>query len=501
MRSKTLGVATVLVMTAGLLIATPAGANLFTHILRDAGEAGGKAAGHASPHLGAVGKAASHLKGLAGAPKGALAAHATPEGHWQFVNREGQVYTAGTADEMKRVLPTLSPDIATGESKFALYLSEDSVFQNRAALDQLPKDANLHVVTDGGAFSITRTGAGSGATLKAKIKSNISIELVDQALFDEAILYLGRPLNKANIRTIGFEPGAAKRLPSAPKLDAVTKTPLVDQLDPEFLASAFGAMRGQTALVVGRIENGKVFFMPSKAPEIGRDIDELVGAAAQSDVNLIVLHTDAGRQPGGLNWLWQSIEVGGFNDATKAANFGDFLDALAARRGGFEIAATTEGGGRVQILAKPTSVDGGMAAEATSLLEETVSHLTGEIVTKAVEMHGRDQSAQSEMDARWIPGIPTYIQIPYVISLIAGIVGWATLRAWWNRIWPALQTVPGSSRVRSAFRQLPRELIFWTAFLPIAGVPAVIWQLAVQTWQTATAPFRWIYRRFLRREI
>ena len=117
-------------------------ANVFTHIVREAGEAGGKAAGHGFSHLGPVGKAAAHLKLLPNAPKGALAAHATPEGHWQFVNREGQVYTAGTPDELKRVMPTLAPEaIAAGESKLTLYVSEDSLFDNRTALSQLPADS------------------------------------------------------------------------------------------------------------------------------------------------------------------------------------------------------------------------------------------------------------------------------------------------------------------------------------------------------------------------
>lgn len=495
---------------AVVLSTAPAVANIFTHILREAGEAGGKAAGHAgsgASHLGAVGKAAAHLKGLSGAPKGALAAHATPEGHWQFVNREGQTFTAGTADELKRALPTLSPEVAAaGESKLTLYLSEDSVYQNRAALDQLPKDAQLHVVTNSGALAVTRMGSGANSVLKAQVKPNLTINLADRVLFDETVSYLGRSLNKANIRTIALEPGATNRLPSAPKLDATSKLPLVDVLDPVHLAAAFRSIRGQTALVTGRVENGKLFFSPSKGGEFSRDIDELVSAAAQNDVNLVILHTDATRQPGGRNWLWQTIEVGGLKDASKGSTFGDFLDALGGRRGGFELSGVQEGAGRIQIAAKPSDAATGITSDAKSMLDETIGHVTGEIVTKAVELHGRDESAQREADAQLIPGIPTYVQIPYLVGLVAGIISWGTARNWWSRIWPVPASAPvtGAAPISGVQRWLsktPRDAAFLLVFLPIAGIPAMMWQFAVQTWATVTAPFRWIYRRFLRRVV
>ena len=138
----------------------------------------GKAARHADTELGAVGRAASHLHELPAGAKGALAAHATPEGHWQFVNKEGQVFTAGTADELKRAVPTLVPEGLPGEGKLSLYLSEDSVFANRAHLDKLPKDAELHLVTDHGAFPLAR---GNGGALKLVYRPNVALEIADQA--------------------------------------------------------------------------------------------------------------------------------------------------------------------------------------------------------------------------------------------------------------------------------------------------------------------------------
>ncbi len=473
-------------------------ANWLTHIVREAGEAGGKAGGHATSHLGPVGKAAAHLKGLTAAPKGALAAHATPEGHWQFANREGQTFTAGTPDELQRVLPALAPDaVAAGETKLSLYLSEDSVFQNRSALDSLPKDADLHLVTEAGAFPVRR----QGSKLRAQMKPNLGIELVDQALFDETVTYLSRPLNTSNIRAIALEPGAANFLPSAPKLDSITKLAQVEPLDPVHLARAFRSIRGQTALVTGRVEGGKLYFTPAKGPELSRDVEDLVSAAAQDDVTLIMLKSDTGQQAGGRNWLWQKIEVGGLGEAAKSATYGDFLDALAAKRGGFELTTTRDGPGRIQISALPGSGDVGVVAQATEVLQDTAGHIIGEVATNAVEIHGRDVESQTEQDARLISGIPSAIQIPYLVSLVLGLLSWDRVRGWWNRLWPVVPVHVPRGRGLTFLTRTAREALYVFVFMPMVGLPAFILEVAAQTWATITAPFRWIRRRLFRREV
>jgi hypothetical protein len=478
----------------------PADANWLTHIVKEAGEAGGKAATHAHPNLGPVGRAVGHLDRLGAAPKGTLAAHATPEGHWQFANREGQTLTAGTADEFNRILPALAPDAPPG-TKLSLYLSEDSVFANRAHLDKLPGDADLHVVTEHGAFALTRKAAEGGEALVARLKPNMTIELKDAAGFDEAVAYLARPLNGANIRTLAFEPGGAKYVSSSPKVEAGTKNALVDQLDPAHLASGFGSIRGQTVVVVGRVDEGKLISPTSSGSGVTLDLAQLRTAARDNDVNLIVLRSDAGRQPGGRNWLWQRIEVGGMSEAKEKASVGDFLDALAARRGGFMLNAEHTGQGRVQMAALPDPASGGVVKEASDLWSEVVSHVTGEVVTTAIDIDSRDSAQQMELDGRIIPGVPTYVQIPYLLSVFLGVLGWATLRGWWRRLWSPRPRSAGEGRAGYMLKRLPGEALFWLGFAPIAGGPAFIVQALVGFWNSVMAPFRWVRRKFLIREV
>lgn len=488
-----------------LLIGLPAmgggaEANWLTHIVKEAGEAGGKAATHAHPNLGPVGRAVSHLDRLGAAPKGTLAAHATPEGHWQFANREGQTFTAGTADEFNRILPTLAPDAPPG-TKLSLYLSEDSVFANRAHLDKLPGDAELHVVTEHGAFALTRKVTDAGEALIARLKPNMTIELKDAGSFDEAVAYLARPLNGANIRTLAFEPGGAKYVSSTPKVEAGTKNALVDQLDPAHIASGFGSIRGQTVVVVGRVDEGKLVTPTSSGGAVTLDLSQLRAAARDNDVNLIVLKSDAGRQPGGRNWLWQRIEVGGMKEAKEKASVGDFLDALAARRGGFTLNAEHTGQGRVQMAALPDPAAGGVVKEASDLWSEVVSHVTGEVVTTAIDIDSRDRSRQKELDERIIPGIPTYIQMPYLLSIFLGILGWGTLRGWWSRLWRPRARASTEGRPAYMLKRLPGEALFWLGFAPLAGGPAFIVQALVGFWNMLLAPFRWFRRKFLVREV
>lgn len=483
-------------LAMGCTAATPASANWLTGLVRDSGEIAGTTsmrATRAAAELGPLGKAAAYLETLRGAPKGALAAHATPEGHWQFANNAGDTLTVGTADEMRRVLPALAPDAAgSGDLKLTLYLTEDSLFANRSALDQLPRDAGLHIVTDEGAFPVSRSGKGERQVLTARPKPNFTIDLVDRPLFDETMFLLARPLRKSSIRTIALERGAGKSLPSAPRTESETKVPLVDKLDPAHFGEGLGAIRGQTALVTGRVDDGKLIVAPAHGTEISLEIDSLVDAARRSDVNLIILQSDTTRQAGGRNWLWQKIEVGGLNETAEETTLGDFLDALAARRGGFKLTASPDGQNRVHIAAVPDASAVGISGKAANAIDDLVSHVTGEVVTKAVDIRVRDRSTELEYDARLIPGVPTSIQFPYLIGLIAGLLAWPTARRWWTKI--LTERDDAVQHAEAPARRLAAGLAFILLFLPLVGILAFLVQTGMQVVDVVLAPLRWLRR-------
>jgi hypothetical protein len=478
-------------------------ADWLSTVMRESAEVTSGTAGRASraaEELAPLAKAANYLDNLNVAPKGALAAHATPEGQWQFVNRDGQTFTVGTPDEMKRVLPTLVPDVLPEQGKMTLYLSEDSVFANKDALGEIPRDADLYVVVDRTAYPIARSGKSPDMVLTAHLTPNLAMQLRDQELFEETAFLLGRPLDTSNVRTIAFEPGVTSPLSSAPKIDPDSKVPLVDQLDPNDLGNGLRPIRGQTAVATGRVEDGKLIVAPPSGDEIGLSIDDLISAARDNDVNLIVLQSDSSRQAGGRNWLWQKIKVRGLGETTVKATFGDFLDALAARRGGFLLDASRDGANRVHIAAVPDTSNAGVSSDASNVIEELISHITGEVVTNAVSIEARDRDTQTEHDERLIPWLPTSIQYPYLAGLLAGLVSWGTVRKWWLNLLHAVVFYDPAQNIHSPGR-MATEFIFTLAFLPIAGFPAFVVQSGHQLLLAILAPFRWIKRRFLIRHV
>ncbi len=477
---------------AALLLAAAAPAaqaNWLAKLAREAGEAGTRAARFGA---GGLERAAAYVEALPATAKGsALAAHATPEGHWKFANRDGEVFTAGTPDELKRAVPTLLPD--AGDNRLSIYLSEDTVFGDRALLRDLPENSALYVVAGKDSYPLVRRSDAGAEALFAAVRPHLLVALEEQRLFGEAITQLERPLSRASIRTLALEPGGPVTLSSSPRLDPQTRSALVDAIDPAELAAALRSVRGQTVLLTGRTEDNLLLFRPASGPEQSVKLRGVIDAAADADVNLVILNAEAPRQPGGRNWLWQRISVDGLDDALKRATLGDFLDALGGGRGEFRASIGREGSGRVVIRAMP---GGGEGAPLSGLvgdwLSKAASSVTGNVVTSAVEVHARDEERQAELDSRIIPFLPSGVQIAYLGSLLAGLLGWPVARAWWERIWPRER--PEDYRGAAGYRaaQAARLLVFLAVFLPLAGVPALIGSLALQLWGVAALPIRFL---------
>lgn len=470
--------------------AAPSEANWLTRLAREAGEAGGAAGMKAGRlGLGALDEAAGHVAKLPRVGQGtALAAHATPEGHWRFASREGEVFTAATPAEMARVRQALAPDAPPG-GPLSLYLSADTVFARRNLLGELP-DAELSVVVGKDAYKLRTPRA--GGDLIAEFRPNVAVALTGLALFKEAVAKLARPLDKARIRVLALEPGGPKGLAASPRRDPKSRAALVDRIDPELLPQAFANLRGQTALITGRVEGGSIVVRPSRGAERSLGIADLVSAAERADVNLVVLKASAAHQPGGRNWLWQRIAVTGLDDALTRATFADFLSALG---GGGELAVRAASGsqGRVVLTAIP---EPGMTAPVTDTLGHWIGEISGHVVSQAIEIHARDDARQRELDSRIVPGIPSDIQFLYIGALAMGVIGFAVARGWWLRIWPPERRGEYAGRLGYWAARIVRGLVFVLVFLPLVGIPAVIWTGVLWIWSLLTVPVRaWSWLR------
>jgi hypothetical protein len=442
---------------------------------------------------GALENAAVHLRSIGAKADGpVLAAQATQEGHWRFVNKSGETFTAGTPEEMKRVASVLLPE-AKADARLSLYVTEDTLFPNRAALKDLPKGTELNVVVRSESYPVLRRGDGAAEKLFAQVRPNLFVEMAERKAFEEAVWQLTRPLNKANVRVLALEPGGPSTLASSPRIDPGTKRATVDAIDPASLPAALGSVRGQTVLITGRVDGRLLWIQPATGNERSLLLADLFKAAEEADVNLVVLRAaSTPRQPGGRNWLWQKVEVRGLEQAMEHARFADFLNAL----GGINtrmLASAAPSGRRTSLDIKPASdlASGPMQSPVGDLFSGIVSDITGRVVTTSLQASMRSAERQEELDQRVIPGIPSDYQLGYLALVLLGLLGVPVSRTWWRRLWPpeVVSEYAGQAGYQAA--RIIRAVVFLVLFLPLTAPVTAPYNLARQTYEAATAPVRW----------
>jgi len=481
-------------MALSLLAATAAAPAQASWLSKVIGSVEHAAPGAAKLGASALDNAAQHVRSLPARADGAatLAAQATQEGHWRFVNKAGETFTAGTPDELRRVATVLLPD-AKADVKLSLFLTEDTIFLYRAALKDLPKGSELYVVAGTESYRVVRRGEGAAERMFAEVRPSLLVELADRKGFEEAVWQLSRPLNKSNVRVVSLEPGGPPHLASVPRMDPVTKKALVDAIDPASLPAALGSVRGQTVLVTGRVDGRLLYVQPSSGPERSILLPDLFKAAEEADVNLIVLRSaSTPRQPGGRNWLWQKVEVRGLEQAMQHARFADFLNALGGPNNRLLVSATASGRRTALEIRPAGALTTGTATRPVSdLFSGVVSDLTGRVVTTGLDGSLRSAERQQELDQRLIPGVRSDVQIGYFLLLLLGLVGVPISRAWWQRLWPREVATEYEGRVGYWAARVVRGSAFLLLFLPLTApitAPLNLWRQIVDA---ATAPLRW----------
>ncbi len=452
---------------------------------RGAGSHGTTALEHATTHLHSIPVRADRT-GIVGA--------ASHEGHWRFVNRSGETMTAATPEELVRALTVLAPEAARDGPRLAVYLTEDTVFQHRTLLKDLPGATELHVVVGREAYPLIRTGEGATARHYAEVRPRVVVETTERSLFDEAVWQIARPLNRANVRVIALEPGGPAHLSSAPKIEPGTRRALTDAIDPDRLRHSLSSIRGQTALVTGRVEGELLFFKPASGPERSLILKDLISAAEAGDVNLIVLRSSSPRQPGARNWLWQKVEVENLEQAIGRQTIADFLNALRGDQGRMIVTASPRGALRVDLEMRPAA---GLPGEAaTNPISATFNEIMAEVTAKVV-IHGasasmRHSERQQELDRRLIPGLPADL-VNYVIgAIVMGCIAMSVSLRWWQRIWPREVRAEYAGGIGYRAAQMARWLAFIAVFLPIAGPFSFLVAICTGLADMIMRPVRWL---------
>ena len=453
----------------------PAAANWLSelgHIATTAGKTGGRLAGDVSGGLRAGATAISKLD--PDVQKFAIAAEALPDGAWRLRNAAGETITATGPEGLGAALKGLQLE-GSDTSKLKVFIDEESAFRGREALDGLPKGAELHLATDDVTFPLVRRGGGETTELFAEIGGTAVLAMKDRKLFGEALWQLRRPLGKSGLRVLSLDPGGPKAFASLARRSP-EGMPLAETIDPAELDGALYSLRGGTALVTGKIEDGVLAFTGPSGAEGTLKVTDLMAAAERSDVNIFLLDAGAAKQPGGTTWLFQERGIAKLDEAMAKANLGDFIAALSKGQGRLEVGADWGAGGHFRLSVKPADSDLPVpvaASEGPSLAEQSVEfaldlagRAAGNVAPQSLSagLNGRDR--QWDLDNRLVPGVPAGWQIWALTGLLFGTVAFFETRRWWRFAMRRLGLAERPGTWGSWFAQ---GSIYWLLFTPILG--------------------------------
>jgi hypothetical protein len=456
----------------------------------------GTAARSSPPISPALESAVRYVRGLpARGDAVALAAQVTPEGHWRFVNKSGEMYTVDTPDEMKRVVAVLHPEARLGV-RLTLYVTQDTILRDRAALKALPAGIDLSVVAGADSYRLLRRSEPAGERFFAEIRPNLVIEMGDKRLFEEAVWQLARPLDAARVRVLALEPGGPATLPALPRIDPASKRALVDRIDPANLLPAMRDMTGQTLVIVGRMERDLIHVRPSSGPDQALLLKDLFRTATAADVNLVLLLAGSTpRQPAGRNWLWQPVGVRGLEEAVRNARVADLVNALGTPSRRFSAVALPQGPRTALDLQPAGDLPGATPARPVAeFFANAVSDLTGRGSVTSMQASLRSAQRQQELDRRLLPGIPSAAQIAYGLLLVLGLLGVPVSRVWWQRMWPPEQTDDYAGQTGYWAARAIRGLAFTLVFVPVTAVVSAPFSLGRQVRDAVTVTAR-LWRR------
>ncbi len=427
----------------------------------------------------------------------ALAAAASAEGHWTFWNASGEAFTAATADELRRAVTSLAPQDPVGASDktkpslplLTLHLTSDSVFRFAASLSLLPRDAELRIRAGGASFRVARSTAGGKTGLYVLVAPRLAVLAKDRPSFDEALALLERPVAARRLRLVALQPGGPTQLRSTPVMDPATQRAEIDAIEPDRLRHSLGAVNGQTVVVAGRVAGPLLYFQGDLGPERSLLVADIVAAAAEADLDLLMLRADSALQPGSRNWLWLKADIANLDLAVKRETLRDFLATIAGegRVLGVDVVSTTMERTALE-LRLVSDLPGSTAPGLTDAIGDLAAGVAGRVSAVGVDAFLRSSDRERELAWRLIPGVSSQAQLAYLLALIAGLLGHRAASAWWRRLWP--RELGGDYGVRAGYWSAIaiRWCVFALIFLPLSGPAALVATLATLARQRSLRP-------------
>ncbi len=429
----------------------------------------------------------------AAAGRGALAATVAGRGHWTFATREGQHFTVASPAEMQRIATVLFPEGA-GPNGLTIYLSPGVVFDSADQLQDLPAAARLRLVAGRTSYPVLvrRASGRNAAQLFVAVRRDVLVGVRERRVFDEIRWQLERPLGASRMRLLSVLPDGPAALASAPARRANSGSgPVIEPIATRHLARALADLTGQTALFAARIDADTLVFRAPDASEQSLAFAAIKTAASKHDVRLAILNARAPRQPGARNWLWQTVDIDGLAAALQRETLADFLGSLAIAGAKVEVNGATSGD-RVTLTVSPAgqgllpSPDIGLAG----VIAEIASEVVGTVVPAAVRLELVSAARTRELERRIVPGVPSIVQIGFLCLVLFGLLTYPVAARWWQVVWPPETRADYGGRFGYEAARAARHVAFVLLFLPLVGMPAMIWAALRFAGRLVLAPLR-----------
>lgn len=456
-------------LTLALLVsAPPAGANWLTRIMKHADDG---VPHRAAKSLTAIDEAVVHLKALP-APRQAraVAAELTNEGHWRLRNGEGETFTAATPEELNRGLKVLAP-LTEEAAKHVILLTGETLFKDRGKLKELPANAEFDALLESRVYGLVRRVVNGAEHYSLDVGNGVRVPIRDRTQVHEMLWQLARPVDLAAVRVLALEPGATGLLKRARPPDPAPGRIAVEAVDPDRLPHMLSAVARGTVVISGRMKGHVLHFKPSSGPERTLLLDDLRRAAAESDVNLVVIESASARQPGTRNWFWQRVGLNRLDGARSKPSLPDLIGQLT---GGVPVETDEIGISGLRTVFQLTGVargaGGGWTAPVSETWRDLAPEVTGTIVASGLRLDLTSRERQRELDTRIVPGIPSLVQVSYLILFFIGLGGLGVAREWWQRLWP--MEVRSEYARRSGYwaARAVRGTLFLLVFMPLVAV-------------------------------
>ena len=134
-----------------------------------------------------------------------------------------------------------------------------------------------------------------------------------------------------------------------------------------------------------------------------------------------------------------------------------------------------------------TGVGGGWTAPVSETWRDLAPEVTGTIIASGLRLDLTSRARQRELDARFVPGIPSLIQVGYLVLTVIGLAGLGVAREWWQRLWPLEARADYARRTGYLAARGVRGAIFLLVFMPLVSLVSAPVSLLRGTWRALMA--------------